>query len=566
MIPRPTVVRRGGPGASLSDGMVVAADEASAEVASLLVSELEAATGWRVTRQAPGASSPFGVVQLEVRPRAYGGGAEPGSAEAGSAEGGGAEAGGWEGGGGPESYRLRASQAGVEIVAPSAAGVFYGTRTLRQLLPAALMRSAPAGPYGAGASTPSPGAIELEGVEVEDAPRFAWRGIHLDVARHFFPKNFVLRLIDLASLHKLNRLHLHLTDDQGWRLQVDRYPLLTEVGAWRRESPAGHYSEGRGDGTPHGGFYTKADLAEIVAYAARRFVTVVPEVDMPGHMLAAIAAYPQLGNTGRQFEVYTRWGISEHVLNLDERTLRFCTDVLDEVTEVFPGPYVHIGGDECPVTEWEASPQARQLCESLGLPGPERLQSWFSKQMADALAAKGRVMVGWTEILEGGAPPGAVVMVWRGEDARQVAITAAEAGHDVVMSPETWTYFDWSYTDGPAEPLAIRGAIGVPDVYRFEPVPEGLAPGLEGHVLGAQCQLWTEYVPTPEHAEYLYFPRVCAFSEVAWSPKERRWEEFEPRLEAHMARLDALGVNYRPLAGPTPGQARTWLERLGGSL
>jgi hexosaminidase len=303
-----------------------------------------------------------------------------------------------------------------------------------------------------------------------------------------------------------------------------------------------------------------------VAYATERFVTVVPEVDMPGHMLAAIAAYPQLGNTGRQFEVYTQWGISDHVLNLDEGTLRFCTDVLEELTEIFPGPYVHIGGDECPVTEWESSPRARQLSESLGLPGPERLQNWFSKQMADALAANGRVMVGWTEILEGGAPPGAVIMVWRGEDAREVAVAAADAGHDVVMSPETWTYFDWAYTDGPAEPIAIRGSIGVPDVYGFEPVPDGLAPGLEPHILGTQCQLWTEYVPNPGHAEYLYFPRICAFAEVAWSPKERRWEEFEPRLQAHLARLNALGVNYRPLDGPTPGQARTWTERPGGTF
>jgi hexosaminidase len=538
VIPRPRALRRGGPGVSLSDGMVLAADDASAGVASLLASELEAATGWLVRRDTLGASSPYGVVHLEVNTAA---------------------------GGEAESYRLRVSETGVEVVAPSAAGVFYGTRTLRQLLPAELLRSAPTGSRRAGASRVW-GPVELEGVEVEDGPRFAWRGVHLDVARHFLPKRFVLRLIDLASLHKLNMLHLHLTDDQGWRFEVDRYPLLTEVGAWRRESPAGHYSEGRGDGTPHGGFYTKTDLAEIAAYGARRFVTVVPEVDMPGHMQAAIASYPELGNTGRQFEVYTQWGISEHVLNLEERTIRFCTDVLDELMEVFPGPYVHIGGDECPVTEWEASPQARQLGVSLGLPGPQGLQSWFSKQMADALAAKDRTMVGWTEILEGGAPPGAVVMVWRGEDASRVAIEAAEAGHDVVMSPETWTYFDWSYTEGPAEPLAIRGAISVPDVYRFEPVPEGLAPDLEGRILGTQCQLWTEYVPTTEHAEYLYFPRACAFSEVAWSPRERRWDEFEPRLARHMARLDALGVNYRPLAGPTPGQARTWLAHPGGSL
>lgn len=542
MIPRPRVVRRGGPGATLADGLAVVADDASAGVAALLVSELEAATGWRIRRDALGTSSPYGVVRLEVRPD-----------------------GGAGGDAGAESYGLRVSDGGVEIVAPSPAGVFYGTRTLRQLLPAQWLRSAPAGDDG-GVSGLAAGRVELEGVEIEDGPRFAWRGIHLDVARHFFPKRFVLRLIDLASLHKLNMLHLHLTDDQGWRFQVDRYPLLTEVGAWRRESPVGHYTDGLGDDTPHGGYYTKADLAEIVAYAARRFVTVVPEVDMPGHMVAAIASYPELGNTGRQFEVYTRWGISEHVLNLEERTVQFCTDVLDELTEVFPSPYIHIGGDECPTTEWEASPHARKLWESLGLPGAQRLQGWFSARVAAALSAKGRVTVGWTEILEGGAPPGAVVMVWRGEDARYVAIEAADAGHDIVMSPETWTYFDWAYTDRPEEPLAIRPAIDVADVYGFEPVPAGLPPGLEARILGTQCQLWTEYVPTSEHAEYMYFPRVCAFSEVAWSPGEKHWDEFEPRLASHLARLDALGVNYRPLRGPTPGQARTWAARVGGPL
>ena len=552
MIPRPRAVHQSGSGrgTTLSDGMVVAADGASAAVAALLVAELEAATGWHIRRDAPGANSPSGVIRLEVRP-VPGGDADADRRTL-------------------ENYQLRVAESGVEIVAPSAAGVFYGTRTLRQLLPAELLRSAPVlGPVlGAAGQDPAPAArpVELEGVEIEDGPRFAWRGIHLDVARHFFPKRFVLRLIDLASLHKLNTLHLHLTDDQGWRFQVDSYPLLTEVGAWRRESPAGHYREGRGDGVPHGGFYTRADLAEIVAYAAQRFVTLVPEVDMPGHMLAAIASYPQLGNTGRQFEVYTSWGISDHVLNLDERTIRFCKDVFDELTGIFPGPYVHMGGDECPRTEWEASPEARKLWESLGLDGAHQLQSWFSRQMADALTAQGRVTVGWTEILEGGAPPGAVVMVWRGEDAREVAIEAAEAGHDVVMSPETWTYFDWAYSDSPEEPLAIRPAISVSDVYSLEPVPAGLPAGLEGNIIGTQCQLWTEYVPTPEHAEYMYFPRVCAFSEVAWSAGERRWEEFEPRLVAHMARLDALGVNYRPLSGPTPGQARTWSTRLGGSF
>lgn len=530
MIPRPSVVRTGGPAAVLSDGMVVATNDAAADVGSLLAAELEEGTGWHIKRDTLGATSPHGTVQIEVR-------------TADDAN--------------PEGYHMKVSDQGVEVVAPSAAGAFYGTRTLRQLLPAQLFRSAPVGGNRV--------EVEVEGVDIEDEPRFSWRGMHFDVARHFFPKNFLLRLVDLASLHKLNTFHLHLTDDQGWRMEIDQYPLLTEVGAWRRESPVGHNREGRSDGVPHGGFYTKADLAEVVAYAARRFVTVVPEIDMPGHMRAAIASYPQLGNTGQQFEVGTRWGISKHVLNLEKGTIDFCKSVLAEVTEVFPDLYVHIGGDECPRDEWEASPQARALVESLGLAGPEALQAWFSAQMADFLSEKGRVTVGWTEILEGGAPPGTVIMVWRGSDAREAAIEAAEADHDVVMAAEQWTYFDWAYTDRPEEPLAIRPAIDVPDVYGFEPIPEGLPAGLEQRVIGTQCQLWTEYVPTPEHAEYMYFPRVCAFSEVAWSSGERRWDEFEPRLQTHLARLDALGVNYRPLAGPTPGQARTWVPRAGGT-
>ncbi len=538
MIPRPVSIRKVGAGAVLSDGMVIAADDASTAVASLLASELEAATGWQIQRGPLGMTSPHGTVRIEVvEPTTE---PEDGPRRA------------------PESYRLKVSEQGIEIVAASPAGAFYGTRTLRQLLPPDLLRAAPvpAPPVPGGVGRVGP--VAVDGVEIEDGPRFSWRGVHLDVARHFFPKNFVLKLVDLISLHKFNVLHLHLTDDQGWRVQIDRYPLLTEVGAWRRESPKGHYREGRSDGTPHGGFYTKQDLAEIVAYAARRFVTVVPEIDMPGHMLAAIAAYPELGNTGRHFEVYTRWGISEHVLNLEETTVQFCANVLGEITEIFPAPYIHMGGDECPTVEWEESPRARQLSESLGFTRPNQLQSWFSRRMADVLSAGGRVMVGWQEILEAGAPEGAIVMVWQRQGAFRTATEAAEAGHDIVMSPEAWTYFDLSYADDPREPLAIRPSISVADVYGFEPVPAGLPPGLEYRVLGTQCQLWTEYVPTPDHAEYMYFPRVCAFAEVAWSPRERQWEEFESRLVPHLARLHALGVNYRPLDGPTPGQSRIW--------
>lgn len=529
IIPRPARARRQGPGSVLADGMVVAADSRTgAAVADLLATELAAGTGWAVQRAGLDAASPNGVVRL-VTDSAAQASAFP-NAEA-------------------ESYQLSVDARGVTITAPTAAGLFYGTRTLRQLLPAPLLRRAPVSQHG---------PLRVEGWVIEDAPRFAWRGLHLDVARHFFPKEFVLKLVDLAAFHKLNVLHLHLTDDQGWRVQVDRYPLLTEVGAWRRESPAGHYHERRTDGTPHGGFYTKDDLAEIVAYAQRRFVTVVPEIDMPGHMQAAIAAYPQLGNTAEQLEVWTNWGVSEHVLNMDEPTVRFCADVLEEVMEIFPGPFVHIGGDECPKSEWEASPAALARCKALGLSGPDGLQGWFTARMAEVVASRGKAIIGWDEVLDMGAPPGSAIMVWRLDQALRAAVDAAKGGHDVIMAPEPWTYLDWAYADDPREPVAIRPSISVEKVYSLEPVPAGLPEPLHHHILGAQCQLWSEYVPTPQHAEYMYFPRACALADLLWQPEHRDWAEFEGRLARHTERLGALGVNYRPLDGPTPGQARTW--------
>jgi hexosaminidase len=540
LVPRPASYRQGGPGAELSDGMVISADSASSGVADLLASELEAATGWRVNRSGPGAESVHGVVRLEVQDN---------HVEVAGRGGDGAAEGLTFPAPGADNYRLTVSRRGIEIVAPTAAGVFYGTRTLRQLLPADLLRSAP---------STARTTVAVEGAEIEDAPRFGWRGMGLDLSRHFFPKEFVLKLVDLASLHKLNVLHLHLTDDQGWRVQIDRYPRLTEVGAWRRESPAGHYKEGRKDGTPHGGFFTKADLAEIVAYAARRFITILPEIDMPGHMQAAIASYPELGNTGEKLEVLTDWGISEHVLNLEENVIRFCTDVLEEIMEIFPGEYVHIGGDECPITEWESSPRAQLLCERLGLAGPGELQGWFTARMSEVVSGKGRRLVGWNEIVDAGAPKGSVILCWEGKNAWRAAVEAAREGLEVVMAPEPWCYLDWAYSDDPREPLAIRSAISVEQVYSLEPVPDDLEKDLQHRVIGAQCQLWSEYVATPQHAEYMYFPRACALAEVAWGGRDRDWGDFERRLAAHLPRLESLGVNYRPLEGPNPGQARTW--------
>ncbi len=453
-----------------------------------------------------------------------------------------------------ESYRLRVAEGTVTVSGGGAAGVFYGLQTLRQLLPDSWWRAAP---------LEAAVAANLAGLEIGDAPAFAWRGVHLDVARHFMPKGFVLKLIDLIALHKCNVLHLHLTDDQGWRLPVAAYPRLVEVGAWRRESPLGHYRETGGDGRPHGGYYTAEDMSEIVAYAAERFVDVLPEIDMPGHMQAAIAAYPELGNSLERREVRTRWGISRHVLNLEPATLRFCTDVLDEVMDLFPWRYVHVGGDECPTTEWEASEKAQGLMRQEGFGSARQLQGWFTSRIAEHLADRGRLLVGWDEILESGAPPGSVVMSWRSADG---GARAASAGHDVVMAPQQWLYFDWAYEDDVAEPLAICPATSVERVFGFDPVPASIPAGERRRVLGAQCQLWTEFVPNGQHAEYMYFPRVSAFAEVVWRGPARveadaaGFDEFAERLARHLRRLDAVGVNYRPLDGPTPGQSWAWSQ------
>jgi hexosaminidase len=446
-----------------------------------------------------------------------------------------------------EAYTLSVTSEGVDIRGGDAAGVFYGVQSLRQLLPAEAF-----------ATTRVPdGGWQVPAVSVADRPRFGWRGTMLDVGRHFMPKEFVLRLIDLISLHKLNVLHLHLTEDQGWRLPVEKYPTLTEVGAWRSETLIGHAnrpgSEHTFDGTPHGGFYTADDIREIVAYAGERFVTVVPEIDMPGHMLAAIAAYPELGNGLRPASVWRRWGISEQVLNVDDKTLDFCRDVLDEVMRLFPGSLVHCGGDECPKAEWRASPAVQARMRELGLADEDALQAWFTGQMAAHLAANGRRFVGWDEVLEGGGPANlpddVVVMSWRSE---QGGIEAARGGLDVVMAPVSHTYFDYYQSeDKAAEPLAIGRFTPLAKVYDYRPVPADLDEAAAEHVLGSQCQLWTEYVPTPSHAEYMLFPRLCAFAEAVWRDPSGGVDSYDSfladRLRPHLARLDALGVNYRRL-------------------
>ncbi len=422
----------------------------------------------------------------------------------------------------PEAYRLTVGQAGVRIDGGDPAGVFYGTQTLRQIL---------AAQTGDG----------LPWVEIVDAPRYGWRGAMLDVARHFMPKSFVLRFIDLLAMHKLNVLHLHLTDDQGWRVEIPRYPKLTEVGAWRAATLVGHSDDRpkRYDGVRHGGYYSGHDIREIVRYAADRFVTVVPEVDSPGHSQAAIAAYPELGNTDQQLDVWTEWGITEHVLNLSDATLAFYADVLDEVMALFPGPYLHIGGDECPTAQWRANPEVTARAAALGLGDVRELLGWYVRCLADHVGSRGRRPIFWYDTGTALRVPGAIAMPWSG---RGAAEAARSAGHDVVLTPQAQLYLDhYQSADRASEPRAIGGHTPLETVYGFDPdQPAG--------ALGAQCQLWSEYLPEPAAVEYMAFPRLCAFSEAIWSPLPRAdFGTFRQRLAVPLRLLDALGVNYRPL-------------------
>lgn len=432
-----------------------------------------------------------------------------------------------------ESYALSVGAGGVEIRAPEPAGLFYGTRTLLQLLPAA--------PSGAGAGT---GVVRLPFLRIEDAPRFRYRGLHLDVGRHWFPVEFVKRYIDLLASYKLNAFHWHLTDDQGWRLEIRSHPRLTEVGSRRRETILErHFDPFVGDGVPYGGFYTQDEVREVVAYAAERYVAVIPEIEMPGHSLAALAAYPELACTPGPFEVATTWGVHEDILCPKEETFAFLEDVLGEVMELFPAPYIHVGGDEAPKARWIESPVAQAAIRREGLADEAELQSWFLRRIEAFVRERGRRIVGWDEILEGGLPPDAIVMSWRGVDG---GIEAAREGHDVIMTPTSHAYFDYYQGEPEHEPLAIGGYLPLERVYSFDPVPEGLPPEAARHVIGAQGNLWTEYLKTPEAVEYMAFPRALALAEVAWTPRESlSWEGFLSRLGPRLAELDALGVRFR---------------------
>ncbi len=429
--------------------------------------------------------------------------------------------------GAAESYRLRVTEAGVVVTAPDPAGLFYGLQTLGQLLVPA-----------------DDGTAAIPSVTVDDQPRFGYRGMHLDVGRHVFPVAFIKRYIDLLARYKFNTFHWHLTEDQGWRIEIERYPGLTGVGSCRAETMVEkNFDPYVGDGIPYCGFYTQAEVRDIVAYAADRFVTIVPEIEMPGHSLAALSAYPQLACTPGPFEVGTRWGVFEDIYCPSETTFEFLENVLAEVLDLFPSPFIHIGGDEAPKRRWRESEVAQAVITREGLEDEHELQSYFIQRIERFLNANGRRLIGWDEILEGGVAPDATVMSWRGMDG---GIEAARQGHDVIMTPGSHVYFDHYQGDPRFEPLAIGGFTTLEKVYRFEPVPAELTATEARHVIGAQANVWTEYMKTTTQVEYMALPRMLALAEVLWSPAEARdWEMFRRRLPARLLDLDRLGVNYR---------------------
>lgn len=435
---------------------------------------------------------------------------------------------------GSEAYTIKVEEDDI-VLTGSPAGQFYAIQTL--------CKAAPAGKIG---------KVKYPEAEISDSPRFGYRGMHLDVSRHFVPLDTVKQYIDIMALHDMNTLHFHLTDDQGWRIEIKKYPKLTEVGSQRAQTVIGHNS-GKFDGKPYGGFYTQEQIKDLIAYAAARHITIIPEIDMPGHMMAALASYPELGCTGGPYKVWEQWGISDDVLCAgNPKTYEFITDVLNEIMDLFPSNYVHIGGDECPRVRWEACPKckaiikAEKLSKVPGVKTPEdALQGYFMKYAEKIIEGRGRKVIGWDEILEGGQCDNATVMSWRGS---QGGIVAARKGCDVIMSPNTYCYFDYYQTGNPektGEPLAIGGYISVKKVYDFDPMPDSLTVEQQKHILGAQANIWTEYIPTGAQVIHMMIPRADALSEGQWcDPAQKNYDAFIVRLNRMRKLYDVLGYNY----------------------
>ena len=433
-----------------------------------------------------------------------------------------------------EGYKLDADAKQIRIAGASAAGVFYGIQTLRKSLPLVNGKAS---------------KVSIPAVHIADAPRFAYRGTHLDVSRHFVTVDSVRQFIDMLALHNINRFHWHLTDDQGWRIEIKKYPLLTQIGSKRAQTVIGHNS-GKYDGKPYGGFYTQQQIRDIVKYAADRYITIVPEIDLPGHMQAALAAYPDMGCTGGPYEVWQKWGVSDNVLCAgNDKTLTFIDNVLKEITKLFPSKYIHVGGDECPKTQWQKCPKCQARIKALNLEAKdghsaeERLQSYIITHASNYLKSLGRNTIGWDEILEGGLAEGATVMSWRGESG---GIAAAKQHHDVVMTPNNYLYFDYYQSlDKANEPIAIGGYLPLETVYSYEPMPKELTADEARHIIGVQANIWTEYMPTFKQMQYMALPRLAALSEVQWSqPALKDYNSFTNRLTEFTHMYDHLGYNY----------------------
>ena len=434
----------------------------------------------------------------------------------------------------PEAYRLNISPKTIRIQAGSPNGFFYGLQSLYQLMPVEIY----------GSKKVSSKKWSAPAVQITDAPRFGYRGLHLDVCRHFFPIEFIKKYIDAMAIHKMNYFHWHLTDDQGWRIQIKKYPRLTEIGSKRDETLVGYYYSRypqQFDGKPYGGFYTQDEAREIVAYARDRYITVIPEIEMPGHAQAAIAAYPYLSCTkDSTIKVATKWGVFPDVFCPRDTTFHFLEDVLTEIMAIFPSKYIHIGGDECPKDRWKKCPDCQALIKSLNLKDENGLQSYFTHRMEKFLNSKGRQIIGWDEILDGGLAPNATVMSWRGT---QGGIAAAKAGHDVIMTPSAYCYYDHYQSDPTTEPATIGGYLPLETAYRYEPVPTELSEEEARHILGAQANLWAEYLPTTESVEYMAFPRVSAMAELQWSTRQNRnWDLFRQKMNTEFERYSQLGI------------------------
>ncbi len=435
-----------------------------------------------------------------------------------------------------EGYQLSVTSKGVTLRAKTAVGLFYAVQTIRQLLPVEVEKN----------SVIKGIKLSLPACEIVDEPRFAYRGMHLDVGRHLFPIASIKRYIDMLALHKMNTFHWHLTEDQGWRIEIKKYPRLTEIGAYRKETVVGQQKKTNNtfDGTPYGGFYTQNEVRDIVKYAGSKFITVIPEIEMPGHAIAALTSYPELSCTGGPFEVRKLWGVEEDVFCAgNEQVFKFIQDVLTEVMDLFPSQYIHIGGDECPKKRWEKCPKCQKRMKDEGLKNEMELQSYFIKRIEKFVSSKGRNIIGWDEILEGGLAPGATVMSWRGEAG---GIEAARSGHNVIMTPGKYTYFCYYQSENhDGQPLALGGYVPLELVYGYNPTPKELTAEEQKHILGLQGCLWSEQIPTPEILEFMAYPRTFAIAETGWTPSsQKNFENFIIRLKELGKRYDALGINY----------------------